>query len=359
MFSVLGLSYGITFLVDLIVVLKVTFNPTLIKKELAAGNGFWKPLWVRFKNILTKDNRPYRMTNDLVWFVVNVITFCLAGPLYLLLNPILNLIGFSYDTVHESFWLGRDWQKHSRLITKIDNEIAELVNQKSKAQPLTPKDTSIIQEKISPTGDTPTTQEKIDALNLMKTQLVAKRNEIARRRLWISICTTLILIGMVLVYFPPTTIPGAFLIGSGLALAAGSLLTGLGRRIFLTVEYFVKKFNVFEAVKHFLSHFSKKPQNDIKLTSTDAHVTVKLNESGHVRSESIEFPKSSSTDPLSPSAKQPPTPPSSPETAPIRVPRNSPIMFNQSDRSGLKSSCTSECNIRGSTIRVGISEPFE
>lgn len=221
-FAFFGLSYGIELGIDLAIVLKVTFNPVLSAEEIKANHPSWKRYWIRFKTIIRKDNRPYRMLNDLVWVLVNGIVLCTAGPLYLLLNPILNLIGFVFDTGHEFFWLGRDAQKYTRLLNKIQKHIDEK--------------TDLLQKR----PEDPNLKDQIDVLRFIQNQIKIKRNEVIRQRLWVSACTALILVGMVLVYFPPTAIPGAFFIGSGLAFGAGSILTGLIRRLFLLLEKYGK-----------------------------------------------------------------------------------------------------------------------
>lgn len=222
-FSFFGLSYGFSFLFDIAVVLKTTFAPKKTPEEIRQNHSFWKRTWLRFKNVIQKDNRPYRLMNDAVWFLVNLTVLCTAGPLFLLLNPILNLVGFSFDTVHEFFWLGRDTQKYTRLMQKINHQI------KHDCQKLAsnPEDTAL--------------RDNIAKQRLMYDKLKHQRYLVMRRRLWISVCTALVLVGMVLLYFPPTTLPGAFLIGSGIALAAGSLATGLGRRLYLILEEWIKK----------------------------------------------------------------------------------------------------------------------
>ena len=47
------------------------------------------------------------MTNDAVWFAINLTSFLLFGPLALLINPIINIAGNSFDVLHDGFfcWL--------------------------------------------------------------------------------------------------------------------------------------------------------------------------------------------------------------------------------------------------------------
>ncbi|OGT54067.1 MAG: hypothetical protein A3F43_05550 [Gammaproteobacteria bacterium RIFCSPHIGHO2_12_FULL_42_10] len=237
-FSLFGLSYGLAFLVDLLVVLKVTFNPRSIREALDKKQGFFKPTWIRFKTILTKDNRPYRMLNDSVWFIVNCVVFCAAGPWYVILNPILNTIGFSFDAVHETGWCIRDYYKNTILIRKLtkniqDKSTIQKENEKRKQQALQTNNTLSVDQLTQQIQET---TKQIQVLSLICEQITQKRHDTARRRLWASGFTTLILVGMLLIYFPPTALPGAVIIGSAIALAAGSIFTGLGRRLYLTIE---------------------------------------------------------------------------------------------------------------------------
>lgn len=242
-FAFFGLSYGIGFALDLFIVLTTTFSPKLTPQEREANEGFWKRTWTRFKNIITKGNRPYRMMNDFVWFTVNLIVLCTAGPLYLLLNPILNLVGFGFDTTHEFFWLGRETQKHQRLISKLNQEIRATENLLAENQ------------------DNQQLKNDLLRLNLVRDKIKEKRNAVIRQKLWISCWTAVVMVGMILVYFPPTTIPGAFLIGSGLALIGGSLFTGLGRRLYLYAEsYFPKIVKWYKS----LTEPDNKPTNEPK-----------------------------------------------------------------------------------------------
>jgi hypothetical protein len=269
LFSILGLGYGITFLIDLTVVLKVTFSPDLIKKERKEGNGFWKPAWNRFKNIITKDNRPYRMLNDAVWSLVNIIVFCTAGPLYLLLNPILNLVGFSFDLFHEGFWLGRHGYRHQQLVNKLSTRIEQ------KEARLT-----LLKQENDPTrqGDVITLENKIEKLKLIKDEMIKKRNEAIRRHVWITFWTAMVLLGMVMVYFPPTAIPGAFFIGCGISLLAGSVCTGVGRRFYLTcLEEPINK--MIAKLKDFFKSTAK-PSNQVKPSVSDNQINKTLSESG-------------------------------------------------------------------------------
>jgi|GEM_PF-4351613 len=223
-FSLFGLSYGIGLAINLITVLGIVFKPKLSPYEKekfspsAEKISFYNLLkigWLRLKNALRDDGMLYLLLNDSIWFAVNLIVLCTSGPLFLIINPALNLFGFAFDAVHEFSWFGSDANKYTAVMGKL----FKLIELKKEELQKNPADESL--------------KKDIEKLQFMYEEMRLKRKEVIRRRLWISVCTALILIGMVMVYFPPTTVPGAFLIGSGLALGAGSVLTGLGRRFFL------------------------------------------------------------------------------------------------------------------------------
>ena len=242
-FAAFGLSYGITFAFDVGIVIKNTFDDqvtrdaiknekSLLKRALLLSDqlmqaAYWQRAWIRCKNAIMKDNRLYRLLNDGVWFAVNLTVFLTTGPLFLIINPVLNLIGFSFDVVHEAFWFGKHTHRHHHLMNKLSDEIKEKEHQLEKNE-LTADQRSTLANDIA-------------ALNLMRDEIRLKRNSEFKRRLWTVAFTALLLVGMVMLYFPPTAIPGAFLIGCGLALAAGSIFTGIGRRMYMNAMEYGKK----------------------------------------------------------------------------------------------------------------------
>jgi hypothetical protein len=229
-FRIFGLSYGVTFLIDLLVVLKVTFNPKAIRADLRKGKGLWKPLRRRFKLILKQGNRPYRMMNDCVWFVVNVTLLATTGPLFLVISPFLNLTCFIFDAGHESFWLGWETKKYNRLLKKLKQHIKRHYQDIDKLSPTSPE----YQIKYQ------THQQAIETLEKIHTAVKNSRSSMLKRRAWITFWTIVLLVGMAMIYFPPTTGPGVLLAGAVLALISGSIFIGLGRRLYLTVEKPIK-----------------------------------------------------------------------------------------------------------------------
>ena len=234
-FGLLGLSYGVSFAIDLAIVLKHTFNIKAIKEAWRRDKSFFKPAYIRFKNAFRKGNRPYRMANDFVWFMVNVIVLFCTGPLFILFAPLINLICFIFDAGHEAFWLKRDTAKYNQLLSKIELTLVDKTKQLSSLL----ENTQIGNR--TERDHTRFLQNDINVLNRMRADITAQKNAMIKSRAWIALWTFVLLIAMILVYFPPTTIPGIFIAASCLALISGSVFTGLGRRIYNACEPYFKK----------------------------------------------------------------------------------------------------------------------
>lgn len=198
--SIAGFSYGLEFLVELGVVLYSTFRANTPEEDAANVTR-----WQRFKNTLLKPDRVNRMLNAAVWCGVNVAAFILTGGA----SIILNLCGFSFDVFNEISAGIIEYKQHKQLHDKLTAQI--------KAR----QDEQTGQDK----------PESIEALNAARSVCKQKMNAVLKERVYRTVMVSLILVGMVMVWFPPTMIPGAFLIGSGLALGAGSVCMGLGRRL--------------------------------------------------------------------------------------------------------------------------------
>lgn len=223
-YAVLGLSYGLTFFLDCAIVLYSTFRKP--KPEEANLSR-----WMRFKNVLKKGNRPFRLANDGVWFAVNMIGIFLTGGL----SIIISLAGFCFDEVHEIFKPAYRGFRHQQVSNKLQNEINNL--QKKIKQP-----TGDSAEDLSKLGSE--SQRKIikeNKENIKKDiNILSYLNAQQKKQTWTTIKngfrpvfgTTLILIGMGLILFPPTSAPAALFIGVGLTIVGGSIFTGLFYRIY-------------------------------------------------------------------------------------------------------------------------------
>jgi hypothetical protein len=148
----------------------------------------------------------------------------------LVISPFLNLTCFIFDAGHESFWLGWETKKYNRLLKKLKQHIKRHYQDIDKLSPTSPE----YQIKYQ------THQQAIETLEKIHTAVKNSRSSMLKRRAWITFWTIVLLVGMAMIYFPPTTGPGVLLAGAVLALISGSIFIGLGRRLYLTVEKPIK-----------------------------------------------------------------------------------------------------------------------
>lgn len=194
-------SYGAELLVDGAMIAKSIFSP---------GAHESKSVPKRLKNILTKDTRPYRMTNALIWLGINIATFGATGGM----SAIVNIIGFALDLVHESIRTIIELKTNQDFLNKVDKRLAT-IKEELELHP-NPKNIQAINLKKEQTS-----------LLTIKDKLHERQKNILETRAFVVFATTLVLIGMKLILFPISPISAA--IGAGLVLL-GSLLF-LTRRI--------------------------------------------------------------------------------------------------------------------------------
>lgn len=280
-FAILGFSYAIELIVDIAVVLKETFRPATAAEK-AAEPSRAKRMWNSFKNTLLKDNRPIRMLNALVWLAVNVTAFVLTGGLSVVARALnsmianaLNVAGFSFDVLVEVYNGIRDYVKHTKLINKLlaqksklvaevsnSSLITEIEKLKAEIQQANDKGNVDLAEQKQASLDLKTRQLKakgltpetinakqldIQKIDYLVAALKEKRRAAISEAIYKMICTGLILVGMILFCFPPTTIIGGTLfgvglgaqvLGAGFAAFAGSVFFGLGRRLWRKAKEF-------------------------------------------------------------------------------------------------------------------------
>lgn len=104
-FSVLGLSYGVSLVLELLVIVYDVFQPTLSTYEVDLSTS--ERIFHRLKLAFSNRDRLSRMTNDALWFSINLTTLILLGPVALIVNPIINMSGLGFDVLHDGFfaWL--------------------------------------------------------------------------------------------------------------------------------------------------------------------------------------------------------------------------------------------------------------
>ena len=224
-FAVFGLSYGVTLLADVTIALYSGLRPIREGEEKI-------PRLTRLKNAFGKGNRPFRIANDAVWLAINTIGFFLTSGL----SAIVGFAGLCFDEMHECFKPAYRGYTHKLVADKIQVEIDHL-KPGSEIGPLSKffNASSGDLPKIEQMGINNNRLMEIDAQKQMLTHIQTQQKKQARSMLINGIRpvvgTTLILIGMFFVFFPPASIPAAALIGVGLTALGGAVFTGLFYRI--------------------------------------------------------------------------------------------------------------------------------
>lgn len=230
LFSIGGLSYFINVVIDLYQSIHKALYP---RSQLERDLGFWR----RFYNALNEGDRPNRMTNDLLWFGVNFAAFILslgvsglAMATVKLISAVANLAGFSLDVTHDSGFAWLNYKRHVRLrdklmerSEKLNKEIQQLsknINQLGDAGQVLRTQKIEEHKRLRATIERVDQKVKVERTNFIRTMVI----------------TVGIVVGMGLIFFPPTSLAGAVLIGSCLALGFGSVFGGLGRRLWLLTQ---------------------------------------------------------------------------------------------------------------------------
>lgn len=121
LFSLAGLSYGLELLIDLIIIALEVTQPVLsdYEKDLSP----LERVGHRLKLAFSDSERLSRMSNDAVWFTINLIGFVLLGPIALIVNPIISTAGSAFDIIHDGFfcWL------NSSAIVKVSDKINDQI----------------------------------------------------------------------------------------------------------------------------------------------------------------------------------------------------------------------------------------
>ncbi|HLB43420.1 MAG TPA: hypothetical protein VJN02_11370 [Gammaproteobacteria bacterium] len=215
-FSIFGLSYGMTFLFDWYIILRSTFRaPTPEETKLSR--------WTRFKNVLTKGSRPNRLLNDGIWFTINMIAIFLTGGL----SIAIGFAGFIFDEIHEIFKPTFSYYKHHQITKKIQLEIDTVKKDANYCGP-------ILRKLQASSGDLQNIEQNVSKLAILEHIQTQQKNQ-EKSTLLNGIRTisgtTLILVGVFFMIYPPSFLPAAALIGIGLTIVGGSIFTGLFYKI--------------------------------------------------------------------------------------------------------------------------------
>ncbi len=298
LFALWGLSCALTLLADIVIVFKNTFiddlqikNKIKLAKDSNASFGFFQKLKLalgeigsnpsrylrdagyRFKNSMLKDNRPPRMLNDALWFGINLTVFLVTGPIgAALINPLLNLIGFTFDAGISGFLTGKRYVHMTNIIDKLNAQITAFRALKN----------------------TPENQKSINTLSFMVVKMKEKRTENMNERIRNTIFLSLVLVGMVLIFaFPPATAPAGFIIGSVLALGFGTA-TGF----YPKAKNWAKKI-----YNHGKDFFTRTPQNRRRIqishsASDQEHQSLLAAEINKIQTQSAVAPSPSTQPPF-------------------------------------------------------------
>lgn len=216
-FSIAGLYFLVPFLMDLTVVIQ---DP----------QAFWE------------DNRPSRMANDLVWFLLNLSCFTLTlflTPVAPLLGPLLigllTVGGCIFDVGAEAAIGVYGYRNQQQMLDTIDVELNKLkhidVNHHFTHREITkyPEDVALKKQYIA---------QKQSLLNTRE-QILKKRKELYINRAYTVAIMALLAIAAAFIFFPPAGItlmiagiPAIPLIAACSALVGGSVFGGIGKHIF-------------------------------------------------------------------------------------------------------------------------------
>lgn len=222
-----GLSYAASLIIDLPTILYETFKP-LTDKEKAHNWDYWDAAWERFKSVLEEKDelgnggpRWYRVTNDKTWFDINLAGIILLIPGLVIaaaaavIIGIINVIGFAIDVCNEAFLGILEYLEYAVFEEEIEERIQHHEDAKKHFHG---EELELI-------------NHEIERLKIVQTACADKKVSILKDRLRVVISLSLLVFGMFLCFFPPTSIIGAKTVGAGMALLFGSTGTGFVPRL--------------------------------------------------------------------------------------------------------------------------------
>lgn len=229
LFAIAGFSYALELFFDVGVILYTTFRDPLTPLEARLSH------WQRFKNVLHKDNRISRMANAFVWVNINVFAFIFTGGLSIWLN----VGGFIFDICHEVAKAYVLINRHEQVAEKVKIDLAY---KKGELETLEnePDTAEIATKKVLLRND-------IQFLEIQQASLNKKISSLKLTKVYDIMTMLLIVVGVLLVFFPPTSAAGFLIAGAGLTFAAGSIFNGLGRTLMTSLFSWV--YNAFAPKK--------------------------------------------------------------------------------------------------------------
>ncbi|MHB1946790.1 MAG: hypothetical protein ACYCQI_01580 [Gammaproteobacteria bacterium] len=244
-FGILALTSGIELLVDTCIIIKSLVMP---------GPDEPKSVAQRFKNIMNKDDRIYRMSNAALWFSINLACLFITGGL----SIVLNLAGMAADVVVEGVRAASQIRRYNKMLEKVDHRIHELeasIKQNSVRKMIIKSQIKQI-ECLEKTGLETNKKFKLDSsivenykklqneleglrdqekeyknLFAVKEQIQEQREAVKQARRRSVLIAVGVLVAMSVFFLAPVVqIPVLAVVGAWAALTIGSVLGGFARR---------------------------------------------------------------------------------------------------------------------------------
>ena len=237
-------SHAFRLSVDLGLCLKPLFTAVTVEEKALTRKAFWLNRFTRVRDQFNKGSRRKRMINDALWLTINVLAYVFAVPsfgLTILIVKCLQVAAYAFDVgnEHSKYTGGRKAHEAEMAVSKLAGSHAtnfheqglELTKFASKNREAFFATDTTVEEKSTLNTEYNALREKyIHTVTLAKLNVTAKHERHERNKnIAAAIC---ICVGMALFIFPPTSIVGlGMLIGAGVTLLGGSLLSGFGKEL--------------------------------------------------------------------------------------------------------------------------------
>jgi hypothetical protein len=257
-----GFGHAMMLAVDIGIILKSVFAP-------AGTNEKKLSYWDRLVNILRKGERIKRMISSVLWIAVSVSAIYLTGGLSLIagiaFHTFVNMSALICNAMHsviKLFDLSVHYDFRKQLMKKIENNIQlqqdyqlaiseKLLNINKFKQLKTATFNPGL--KASCATEIEVLKEEISMLHIMQYLIISETQELAvvrdklqerldgltRSRVYAAITSTIVIAGVGLLVFAPS-VP-VMIAGAVSVLIVGSILDGLGKKLFTTLYEGAKK----------------------------------------------------------------------------------------------------------------------
>lgn len=209
-FSWFGVIYALRLVIDVLDITDKAFlQPRSENHKDVKKWPVWKLWSYRFIKAFLEGNRPLRMLNDVAWVGINVASIILTSGMSVV---IINVAGFSMDTLIDIYRGARDLFKDFLLYRKLNKRFKHLDKKLKKARGLN----NLVEVKKY--------EQDIAGIKHFQHELKFKMLSEGLNNLRQIAMTGLILAGMVMLYFPPTSLAGmGTIIAASLVFGAGTV----------------------------------------------------------------------------------------------------------------------------------------